>query len=157
MLLDHVGYFFAFALPEPLVIVLRTLGRLAFPIFAWSVARGYIRTRNIFHYFLRMSIFAAMTEVLFRLMYACAGMTMASSNVLVTFSLAISLLTGFRMATRSGLDMIASLRPISPTPQTLPTATRFDVRINIGGIELDRRIGLPLGLAIMLLSMALTI
>ncbi len=154
MLLDHIGYYFDFTLPMPLVLFLRSAGRLAFPIFAWSVARGFARTHNIVWYFLRMSLFAVLTEILFKYAHCLAGIILPSTNVLVTFSLAIVLIAGFRMASHSYLDMIASLRPIAPTAHTLPTVRRYDVRINIGGIEVDRRIGLPLGLLMMLVPMA---
>jgi hypothetical protein len=157
MLLDHIGFYFSSSLPMPLVLVLRSVGRLAFPIFAWSVARGFTRTRNLLRYFLRLCLFAILTEILFRIIHPMAGINMDWSNVLVTFSLSLVLLAGYQMATRSTLDMIASLRPISPTPDTIPTAPLFDVRINIGGIELDRRIGLPLGILMMLLAMGATL
>jgi hypothetical protein len=154
MLLDHIGYYFSGYLPDELVFILRSVGRLAFPIFAWSVARGYKRTSHPLWYFIRMSLFATLTQVIFIFIHRMAGLPYNGMNVLVTFSLAIVLLAGFQMALHSMRDMIASLRPISPTPQTLPCATRYDVRVNIGGIELDRRIGLPLGVLMMLAALA---
>jgi hypothetical protein len=158
MLLDHIGFYFEFAMPEPLYIVLRCIGRLAFPIFAWSVARGCARTHNIFHYFLRMCLFAVPTEILFRLLNAQPALAKYQypTNVLNTFALALVLVNGYQMVTRSSRDLIASLRPISPTHNTAPTAPRFDVRINPGGIELDSRLGLLLGLVMMLLSILAT-
>jgi len=156
MLLDHIGYYFAYALPENVVFVLRTAGRLAFPIFAWSVARGYTRTRNPLRYFIRMVLFAGFAELIIRQGHRLAGLTSHGTNVMVTFALAIVLVTGYRIAAHSILDMIASLRPISPTPTTLP-APRFDVRINIKGITLDPRIAFPLGLLMGLAAISLTI
>lgn len=157
MLLDHIGYYFHDALPGPLVLVLRGLGRLAFPIFAWSVARGFSRTHNPLVYFVRIAVFAVLTEAAFRFMHARAGLTVSSTNVLVTFALAIVLLSGYRLACHASKDMIASLRPISPTAHPLSPENRFDVRINIGGIELDRRLGLALGLLMMFLAMVAAI
>jgi hypothetical protein len=157
MLLDHIGYYFHSMMPQELYILLRCVGRLAFPIFAWSVALGYKRTRSPVRYFIRMAIFAAVTEIVFIFAHHYAGLESPSRNIMITFSLAIVLIAGFQMALRSSRDMIASLRPISPTPNTLPCATRYDVRINIGGIELDRRIGLPLGLFMMLAAVTATI
>jgi hypothetical protein len=156
MLLDHVGYYFSDFLPYPVYLVLRCVGRLAFPIFAWSVARGCARTHNPLHYFLRMALFALPTEVLIRFLNRLRGIPDYPVNVLITFSLAIVLVFGYQMATRSTRDVIASLRPISPTPNTAPTAPRFDVRINLGGIELDSRLGLALGLLAMLAAIAAT-
>jgi hypothetical protein len=157
MLLDHIGYYYADVLPDEIGFALRCVGRLAFPIFAWSVAQGYRRTHSIIRYFFRMAAFAAVTEAAFIYFHRLAGLRYEGTNVLVTFSLALVLLAGFQLAFHSTLDMIASLRPVSPTPHTLPCFTRYDVRINLGGIELDRRIGLPLGLFIMLTAIAGTL
>jgi hypothetical protein len=161
MLLDHIGFYFQNSMPYPLYIILRCIGRLAFPIFAWSVARGCARTRNPFQYFLRMCLFAIPTEVLFRILNAWIGQAwprlLYPTNVLITFTLAIVLVFGYQMATRAGRDMIASLRPVSATQSTVPTTPRFDVRINIGGIELDSRLGLALGLVMMAMAVIATL
>ena len=146
MLIDHVGYYFSDFLPYPLMLTLRIIGRLAFPIFAWSVARGCERTHNPLLYFLRMVMFAIPTEILIRYLNRLPGVPPYPTNILITFSLAIVLVFGYQLATRSIRDMIASLRPISATHNTLPTTPRYDVRINIGGIELDSRLGLMLGM-----------
>jgi hypothetical protein len=154
MLLDHIGYYYADMLPDEIGFALRCIGRLAFPIFAWSVAQGYRRTHSIIRYFFRMVIFAALTEVAFVYFHRLAGLRYQGTNVLVTFSLALVLLAGYQMAFHAMRDMIASLRPVSPTPHTLPSFTRYDVRVNLGGIELDSRVGLPLGLVVMAAAVA---
>ena len=153
MLLDHIGYYGHPWLPDWLVVSLRTIGRLAFPIFAWSVAAGYTRTRNIFMYFIRMTVFALLAEIVIRVSHSYANLDWPGTNVLVTFTLAIVLITGFRLARNSYFDMVASLRPISPGAGPLAGKSRFDVRVNPGGIELDPRIGLPMGVLVMLLAM----
>lgn len=156
MLIDHIGYYFEYAMPPTLYLVMRSIGRLAFPIFAWSVARGCARTHNPFHYFLRMCLFAIPTEILFRLLNSIPGVPQYPTNVMITFALAIVLVFGYQMVTRAGLDVMASLRPISASPNTAPTAPRFDVRINLGGIELDSRLGLAIGVMMIALSVTAT-
>jgi uncharacterized membrane protein YhaH (DUF805 family) len=143
MLLDHIGFYFADRLPPEIVLLLRAIGRLAFPIFAWSVARGYSRTRRLPVYFLRMSLFAAIAEVIIRSGNRLIGLSLDGTNVLVTFTLSLVLLAGVQLATRSFHDMVASLRPIPAAPHTLPAQPHFDVRI-----------GLPLGSLMVLLSIA---
>lgn len=150
MLLDHIGYYYYDLLPPSLVLVLRTIGRLAFPIFAWSVAQGFIRTRNSAIYFIRMTAFALVSEIIIRWSNTRIGLTADWrhpdwTNVLITFSLSIVLLAGFRLARDSYRDMVASLRPIPAAPNTVPVPPRFDVRINIGGISLDPHLGITLG------------
>jgi len=58
MLIDHTVYVFY---SEQLF--LRSIGRLAFPIFAYMVAIGYSRTRNLKNYIFRMLLFAILAQV----------------------------------------------------------------------------------------------
>ena len=88
MLMDHVG---AILLPE--VPVLRCVGRLAFPIFAFFIAEGYAHTRDFGRYFRRMAILAVVSEIPFNLENG-AVFDLARQNVLWTFCLALLTLRG---------------------------------------------------------------
>lgn len=54
MLIDHIGLVF---FPE--ITFMRILGRIAFPIFAFQIAKGYVHTSSKFNYLYRLLIFAA--------------------------------------------------------------------------------------------------
>ncbi|MCK5757900.1 MAG: hypothetical protein KAH14_02320 [Clostridiales bacterium] len=58
MLIDHTAHIFF-----PTDIYLRCIGRLAFPIFAFMVAIGYSKTRNVKKYIIRMFIFALIAQI----------------------------------------------------------------------------------------------
>ena len=88
MLTDHVG---AILLPE--VPVLRCVGRLAFPIFAFFIAEGYAHTRDFGRYFRRLAILAVVSEIPFNLENG-AIFDPARQNVLWTFCLALLTLRG---------------------------------------------------------------
>lgn len=88
MLTDHVG---AILLPE--VPVLRCVGRLAFPIFAFFVAEGYAHTRDFGRYFRRLAILAVVSEIPFNLENG-AVFDLTRQNVLFTFCLALLTLRG---------------------------------------------------------------
>ncbi len=62
MLADHIGYFL---LPE--VIFLRIIGRLTMPIFAYFVAEGYLHTKSVKRYGLRLFLFAIFYQPIFAL------------------------------------------------------------------------------------------
>lgn len=88
MLTDHVG---AILLSE--VPVLRCVGRLAFPIFAFFIAEGYTHTRDFGRYFRRLAILAVVSEIPFNLENG-AVFDPARQNVLFTFCLALLTLRG---------------------------------------------------------------
>lgn len=58
MVIDHIGYMFF-----PGQLIYRTIGRLAFPIFAYQIAIGYSKTSNLGKYVLRLLIFAVIAQL----------------------------------------------------------------------------------------------
>ena len=88
MLTDHVG---AILLPQ--VLILRCIGRLAFPVFAFFIAEGYAHTRSFGRYLLRMAIWAAVSEIPFNLEFGHFFVP-GRQNVLWTFCLALLTLRG---------------------------------------------------------------
>lgn len=58
MLFDHIGYviFNKFTF-------MNCIGRLAFPIFAFQMAKGYSHTKNLKKYFFRLFIFAIISQI----------------------------------------------------------------------------------------------
>lgn len=65
MLLDHFGdaYFKQISL-------MNVIGRIAFPIFAFQISEGYLHTKNLKKYFLRLFLFALISQVPFMLFYS---------------------------------------------------------------------------------------
>ena len=60
MLLDHTG---AVLFPE--LIWLRYVGRIAFPIYCFLIVEGFVHTRNLAGYMMRLMIFGLLSEVPF--------------------------------------------------------------------------------------------
>lgn len=82
MTLDHIGLML---LPD--WTILRILGRLALPIYAWMIAEGCRHTRSRKKYFLRMAALAALCQAVY--FFAMGSVYMC---ILVTFSLSIALI-----------------------------------------------------------------
>jgi hypothetical protein len=90
MAIDHIAFYF---LPysSTSYIIMRMVGRLAFPIFAYYIAMGYKNTSDLNRYILRMGIFALIAQIPFyffvhKIFYL---------NVMFTFTFALIMLKLF--------------------------------------------------------------
>lgn len=114
MLLDHIGYYFEALLPPGLYLLLRVLGRGAYPLFLFCLAQGYAHTRSRPKYLLRLYL-AGVFMALFALWADTAfptEMGYGNHNIFVPM-----LLTGYIISTletaqndrKKGLWMAAGL------------------------------------------------
>ncbi len=62
----------------------RTIGRVAFPIFCFLLVEGFLRTRNVYKYILRMAIFVVIAEVPFDLAFAATPIYWEYQSVMLT-------------------------------------------------------------------------
>ena len=98
MLVDHAAVVFFVAsrevgrplLSADLYIVLRCIGRLAFPLYAFLLAEGFFHTRSVEKYLLRLFLFGVMSEIPFDL--AFRGVWLEGTYQNVYFTLALGLL-----------------------------------------------------------------
>ena len=79
MIFDHTGYIifgkFSF---------MNYIGRLAFPIFAFGISEGYKNTKNLKKYFLRLLIFAIISQIPYMLFVNAIGATNFTFNIFFT-------------------------------------------------------------------------
>jgi len=80
MLLDHIGAFL-----YPNILLLRIIGRIAFPIFAYCIVVGFLHTKNVYKYALRLAALALVTQ---------AGYMLATGNTSYAYNIFITLLIG---------------------------------------------------------------
>jgi len=86
MLMDHIGFGFL-----PQYPLLRIIGRLAFPIFAYEVSEGYFRTHDIEQYEKRLFLFALIAQIPYFLLFKkCEG------DTLFTLLLAVLIIDKFQ-------------------------------------------------------------
>ncbi len=88
MTLDHIA---VIMLPADSLswLILRSLGRIAFVLFAMMIAEGFLKTSNLKHYFLRLFAFAAIIEIALVLYYF-----ISSENYLISFNVIWPLVFG---------------------------------------------------------------
>lgn len=84
MTLDHVGKAFFKDL-----IWLQYIGRLAFPIFAFSLAQGYIHTKDVGKYLKRLVGFAVLSQIPYTVFEILSGGSSEKLNVLFTLLLGL--------------------------------------------------------------------
>ena len=91
MLLDHIGYaFYGHS-------ILRIIGRLAFPIFAFQAVIGYEHTKNLKKHFFKLLVFAIISEIPFYLLTSITTKTI-SLNVMFTILLGLFTIELFKKA-----------------------------------------------------------
>ena len=63
MLLDHTAFVFFDTISPELYAILHSVGRIAFPVFAGLIVLGFRCTRNLKAYFLRLILFALLSQI----------------------------------------------------------------------------------------------
>lgn len=87
MVIDHVG---AVLFPEQLIF--RYIGRLSFPIFRFLLVEGFVHTRNVYRYVLRLGIFAIISEIPYDLAFSNELFNWDKQNVFFTLCLGVATL-----------------------------------------------------------------
>lgn len=102
MLADHIGCVLLNT-SGPAYIILRMIGRLAFPIIVFMLVEGFCHTRDVKKYLLRLAVFAVISEVPYNLCFsgtafAASGMLgiPCCNNVLFTLTAALMALWAIR-------------------------------------------------------------
>ena len=97
MTIDHIGIVFGTSFYN----LLRAVGRLSFPIFAFLLTEGYVHTKSFSKYFLRLLVLAVISEVIYDYVFFDSFIYIDANNIF--FTLALGLLTLFLLDKSKGL------------------------------------------------------
>lgn len=95
MTIDHIGLYLVTPEDITLLIILRGLGRLAFPFFAFFVSEGFKHTHDVKKYFFRLLGYAVLIQIALTVFYFASGVNyMIVGNVFwpLVFGLLASIL-----------------------------------------------------------------
>lgn len=87
MAIDHIG-----AVLFPQYEIFRIIGRIAFPIFAFTLVEGFLHTRNVKEYMMRLGLLAIISEIPFDLAFFGTPLDLRHQNVFYTLFLGIAML-----------------------------------------------------------------
>jgi hypothetical protein len=87
MLIDHLGWIFF-----PQLNILRIIGRLSFPLFAFLVAEGSTKTKNISSYINRLLIFGLISQIPYSYSAFLAGGKYLTLNIFLTLAVGLFLI-----------------------------------------------------------------
>lgn len=91
-------------------LLLRGVGRIAFPIFCFLLVEGFLHTRSLPRYLARMAVFALVTEVPFDLAFSSAPFDWGYQNVYFTLLLGLLAMTALKkFGDRSLLGFLLAL------------------------------------------------
>ena len=63
MIIDHIGYYFELYMNNVIYIVLRAVGRISMPLFAFLLVQGFFHTKDLKKYIIRIFSFAIITQL----------------------------------------------------------------------------------------------
>lgn len=132
LLIDHIGLYYADRLPVPVYLFLRVLGSLSLPLFAYSFARGFLRTHNSGLYFLRIFSCAMLAQVVLVTFLPVSGLRICDFplNSLYTLLCSFGVLYGCELIFSIPSDRVGSLHLIEANAES--QSDRYGVRIGNG-------------------------
>ncbi len=91
MTFDHIGFYLV---PEgPLYLILRSIGRIAYPLFAFMIAEGFHKTSHLSRYWMRLAVAALVIELGLLGFYFIEGTSyLLTTNVFIPLVIGLSIL-----------------------------------------------------------------
>lgn len=97
MFCDHFACVFVNAQEnEVLYLALRIVGRISFPVFCFVLVQGFLSTKDVRKYMMRILVFAFLSEIPYDLAFSGKVFHLGEQNVLFTLLIGLVVLTGIK-------------------------------------------------------------
>lgn len=102
MLIDHIGasglifLMFNIGISMRMYYISRMIGRVAFPIYLFLLVEGFVHTKNIKKYIIRLTLFAILSEVPFDMAFWGGFVNMQHQNVMWSLLICVIMLCGIK-------------------------------------------------------------
>ncbi|NLZ70707.1 MAG: hypothetical protein GX907_05185 [Clostridiaceae bacterium] len=159
MTLDHIGHYLGATglLPDTVVLILRLIGRLSFPMFVWLLALGYERTGNLILYFLRLVGVGLLTQAADIMLNRFLGNPLPGANILFSLAVYLVALCALNLAIDSGRSMMLTMQMSAPYAENLKLPVDQTVRVNFNRFEMPARLGLIIGILMLIICVVVTV
>ena len=152
MTLDHFALYFNGHIPHWVWFIFRALGRLGISMFAYMLILGYRRTRSLTIYFIRIAVFALITQGAMTLT-ANTTTSFTFNNVLYTLAAGLILIWAM-IFNKINFEILWHDYDLQKSSQG-GEQPDYGVRINIKGFPCQHNTGLILGIILCILSVVL--
>ena len=126
MLIDHAGLIL---FPE--AQIMRVIGRLAFPIYAYCIAEGFRYTKNRLHYFLRIFVLGFLCQIVYTIVDRQIYL-----GILITFSISLIIMAALESARKARDGEVSDIAAVFEKITRKPLAHRADYIVNIAAVVL---------------------
>lgn len=106
MFIDHFAYVYVNPLSSA-YMVLRGIGRLAFPIYCFLLVEGFRHTSNYAHYLVRLTLFALISEIPFDLALYGVPFYWGYQNVMLTMLIGLAGLGAYQWCVNRQMPIYA--------------------------------------------------
>ena len=137
MLIDHIAFVFEPQLSSVspwLYVICRTIGRLAFPLFAFCITEGAVKTSSPGKYIGRVALFALIAQIPYSLMLAVRIGPNNGTKIITLFGQSAALYRGLSVMVTLLLGLIAclSVKKNKPVYAALALAAAYLIDNSIG-------------------------
>jgi hypothetical protein len=142
MLIDHAGYilFLSGRLSGLPYMLMRLLGRAAFPVFAFLIVNGHFKTGNQRAYLSRLTLFAAVSQISFTLAFSAGNYRLSPGAFPGNFSAEFTAgpldYTLIAVVIAVCLFVFRRKKPLNVLMYLLPALLLSRLRLSWGGLQL---------------------